>query len=114
MKYIDRFFIWLADSLGTNSCILLFCFIAFAPLYYQRPQTILELQNYVSQTVIQLIALAVIAKVSKLESARTMNLLQESHDAQMEELKIAKEERQELIEMNRCLSEIYKDVHKGK
>jgi hypothetical protein len=114
MKRLDGFFIWIADSLGTNACILLFCFIAFAPLLYQTPQTILELQSFVSQTVIQLIALAILAKVSKIESSKVMKLLKENHSMQMAEMKEDKEERIELLEIHRCLGEIYKDVHKGK
>jgi len=82
---VNKLFIWIADSLGTNACILLFCLIAFVPLAYQMPQTMLEWQNFISQTVIQLVALAILAKTGKIEGEKQQKLLQETHDAVMAE-----------------------------
>lgn len=90
-KVIDDFFLWMADALGTDGCIMLFCLIAFVPFFHQLPKSILEWQQWLSQTAIQLIALAVLAKVSKIEGARNFSLLKDTHDVVMEELTQIKE-----------------------
>ena len=87
---IDRAMTLIADSLGTDACIIIFVLIAVVPLWYQLPQTILEWQEWLSQTAIQLIALAVLAKVSKVEGKRQNKLIKETHDIVLEELKALK------------------------
>lgn len=46
-----------AESLGKKLTILLFCIIAVLPWFYQPPVDVLGWCSYISQTVIQLIAL---------------------------------------------------------
>lgn len=87
---IDRFFIGLADALGTNTTIAMFAVIAFVPLCYQLPKTVIEWQNWLSQTCIQLIALAILQKGTKIEGARTYKILAETHDTVMTELNLIK------------------------
>lgn len=84
---MDKFFIWIADGLGTNYCIFLFCLISFVPLIYQRPQSLLDWQQYISQTVIQLVALAILAKVAKIEGEKSNKIALETHDTVMKMLK---------------------------
>ena len=83
---IDRFFEKVADSLGTNTCTVLFALIAFVPLAYQIPKTVLEWQNWLSQTAIQLIALSILQKGTRVEGNRNYKLLSETHDIVMSEL----------------------------
>ena len=78
---IDRFFIKISDALGTNTAIVCFALIAVVPLYFQVPHTVIEWQNWLSQTCIQLIALAVLQKGTRVESDRQAALILETHDA---------------------------------
>jgi len=79
-RALDRFCIWLADRLGANSTLVVFSVIAFVPFFFQFPKSVLEWQNWISQTCIQLIALNVIQKGTQIESARTGAIIQDMHD----------------------------------
>ena len=78
---VDRFFIKMADALGTNTAIVCFALIAIVPLYFQAPHSVIEWQNWLSQTCIQLIALAVLQKGTRVEGDRQATLILETHDA---------------------------------
>jgi hypothetical protein len=67
----------IADSLSTKTCFVIFCIIAFLPLFFQMPHDILAWQAYLSQTVIQLVALSVLAIVAKKESREQSRILRE-------------------------------------
>jgi hypothetical protein len=97
---IDKLIEKLADALGTNWAIFVFASIAFVPLYFQLPRTIIEWQNWVSQTCIQLVALAILQRGTQIEGTRTNQLLQETHDKELEEFGILKD----------ILAEV-KDIH---
>ena len=81
---IDRFFRKLSDALGTNTVIVLFILIAVVPLYFQLPHTVIEWQTWISQTFIQLTALAILQKGTKVEGERQARLILETHDAAVE------------------------------
>lgn len=83
---IDRMFEKIADALGTNTAIVVFTAIAVVPLFFQLPHTVIEWQNWLSQTCIQLIALAVLQKGTKVEGARQSTIIRETHDATLSEL----------------------------
>lgn len=100
---LDAFFIWIANNLGTNSCIILFCLIAFVPLFYQSPQTILDWQQYISQTVIQLVALSILAKVAKIESEKSEKRLNEMYNNIKSDLDLQNQELYELKEIKNLL-----------
>ena len=118
----DKFFTWIADNLGTDTVIVLFTLIAIVPLFYQTPRNILEWQQWISQTAIQLIALAILAKVSKIEGGKQSKLIQETHDMTMNEIGVMKEthntELKEIVmlkDMHKTLIEemkLLKDEHK--
>jgi len=78
---INRFFEKITDALGTNEVIIAFAAIAVIPLYFQLPHTVLEWQNWLSQTCIQLIALAILQKGTRVEGERQSRLIKETHDA---------------------------------
>jgi hypothetical protein len=78
---IDRIFIKISDALGTNSAIVLFVLIATVPLCFQLPATVGEWQNWLSQTFIQLVCLAILQKGTRVESDRQAALILETHDA---------------------------------
>ena len=87
---IDHLFEQLADALGTNAAIIIFTLIAFVPLAYQMPTTVIAWQAWLSQTAIQLIALAVLQKGQRLAEHRTRKMLKETHDTVMQEMQILK------------------------
>jgi len=93
-KISDLFMDIIADSLATKICFVIFCIISFGTLFFQTPKDILGWDQWLSQTVIQLIALNVLANVSKKEGREQRQVMQETHDAVMEELSIVKEELQ--------------------
>lgn len=116
-KLTDRIMDAIADSLSAKVCFVIFCFIAFVPLFFQRPADILGWDQYISQTVIQLVALSVLAIVAKKESADQQKLILEIHDwsqaqfgMMQEELSISKEEREELYKI---MAEIHKNTKGG-
>ena len=94
---IDRVCEKLADALGTNFAIVIFSIIAVAPLAVQVPRSILEWQQWLSQTCIQLVALAILQKGTRLEGKRAQALLQETHDTVMGEMQEIKEFHLEMI-----------------
>lgn len=95
---MDRFCTWLADSLGTNTAIAAFVLIAFVPLWFQLPKTVIEWQSWLSQTCIQLVALAVLQKGTRLQGDRSDRMLKETHDAVMQEMGELKTMHHELHE----------------
>ena len=107
---IDRFFEKIADLLGTNWAILCFALIAFVPLYFQVPRSIIEWQTWISQTCIQLVALAILQRGTQIEGAKSLQLLQETHDKELEEFNVLKDILAEVKEQhkNSCGYCIYK------
>jgi hypothetical protein len=83
---IDAFFDAIDDALGTNTAVVAFALIAFVPMAYHVPQNVMEWQTWLSNTCIQLIALAIIQRGGKGSERRILAYLAESHDAHMAEL----------------------------
>lgn len=77
----------ISNFLASRICFFVFCVIAFFPLFYALPKDILAWCQYISQTVVQLVALNVLAIISKSEGAKSAKMLKETHDAVMAELK---------------------------
>lgn len=82
---MDNFIFKVADALAYKSTFILFCFIAIVPLFFQMPHDILTVQQWLSQTFIQLVSLSILAIVSKIEGAKTAKILNETHDTVMQE-----------------------------
>lgn len=93
---IDKLCTKMADALGSNAAVILFILIATVPLFYQVPRDVIGWQVWLSNTAIQLIALAVLAKVSKVESGRTTEILISINRSQSEDLKELKALHREL------------------
>jgi len=81
---IYKFNEWLVNTLATSLSSISFVYICIiidvTELLLQPPQTIQEWCTFLSQTVIQLVALPVLAFVSKLEGAKSERILRETHD----------------------------------
>lgn len=93
-QFTDNFIFKVADALAYKSTVLIFTIIAVVPLFFQMPHDILGWQQWLSQSAIQLISLAILAIVSKNEGSKTAKILKETHDTVMQELQIMKEDAQ--------------------
>lgn len=116
-EFADQIMDKIADSLSTKACFVIFCIISFVPLAIQMPHDILGWQQWISQTAIQLIALSVLAIVSKKEGREQRRVMEETHDAVMAEMSIVKEEldlaREERDEMKQIMDEIHENTKEG-
>lgn len=110
-KLSDRIMNVIADSLSTKVCFVIFCIIAFVPLFFQHPADVLGWDQYISQTVIQLVALSVLAIVSKKEGREQQRILNETHDCVMEELALVQEELALAREERENMKALLKEIH---
>ena len=109
----------LADILS-NMYFFWFCVcLDLYGLVAQPPQTTLGWCNYISQTCIQLLALSVLAFVSKISSERQEKVIRETHNMIIEQLRINKDEIKnivsidlELDDIRAKLDKIYNDMTK--
>ncbi len=86
----------IADALSTKVCFMLFVIIAFGTLFFQRPQGVLAWDMWLSQTVIQLIALNVLARVANKEGRQNRQTLQEELKGIKEAVKLLHSEQKTL------------------
>jgi hypothetical protein len=80
----------LADALATMSMFYGVLFIVTLPLRWQTPEGAVAWINYMSSNFFQAVALPVLAFVAKREGVRQAALLQETHDAVMQEIQMLK------------------------
>ena len=108
MSIARRFNTWLADHLADAlASMVLFWLVTFAvilPLLWQRPENAVLWIIYASSTCFQAVALPVLAFVSKKEGVKQAKILQETHDAVMQELGVLKEMHLEAAEERRMIS----------
>lgn len=92
---LTRFNNWLANKLsGWLSTMAMFygiSFLVLAPLFFQRPDNMIGWVQYAVQSFFQGVALPVLAFVAKIEGGKQAKILQETHDAVMEELAMVRE-----------------------
>ena len=99
-NYSDIILNKISNILSSKITFIVFCIIAFVPLYFKLPSNILDWQQWISQTMIQLIALNVLGYTTKNEGKKTQKTLYELHNSDKEERKILQEiisKQQELI-----------------
>lgn len=77
----------LADWLATMICFWIISVVTLGVLFYQSPKNMVDWIFFLSSGFFQAVALPVLAFVSKKEGKTQAALLQETHDAVMEELK---------------------------
>lgn len=119
MKHkLDNYNEWLAnklaDALATMTMFFGVALLTLSILFFQTPRTSLEWVQYIVQTFFQGVALPVLAFVAKIEGKRQQQLLQETHDTVMNEMKEIKELIAELnkieIEEKKIEAELEKEV----
>ena len=91
----SKFNEWLATKLADALANMVMFFgvtvLTMSILFFQTPHTPLEWVQYIIQTFFQGVALPILAFVAKIEGNRQQKLLQETHDAVMDEMKEIKE-----------------------
>jgi hypothetical protein len=101
----------LADWLATIACFYAVAFLTLSILFFQTPQSALEWVQYSIQTFFQGVALPVLAFVAKISGTRQEKLLQETHDAVMDELSFVKDELAEIKNLHQYLSDLCVEIN---
>ena len=89
----DRLILWTAATLGSSACVYLFFLFPLIPLLW--PAT-LDVVQFVSSGVLQLVALPVLAVAAGIEGMRTRAQAREQHDAMIEMMREIREMHAEL------------------
>ena len=116
---VSKFNEWLATKLADALANMVMFFgvtvLTMSILFFQTPHTPLEWVQYIIQTFFQGVALPILAFVAKIEGNRQQKLLQETHDAVMDEMKEIKEMMLEMknIEIEQKKIEIKLGMDKG-
>jgi CBS domain containing-hemolysin-like protein len=113
---VKRFNDWLGDKLAywlsTMPCFYLISVAILATLFFQRPQGLQAWLLFWVTVFFQGVALPVLGYVSRKSGEKQEQVLNETHDAVMEELRMVKEElvlaKQERRELHKILHEISK------
>lgn len=96
---------WLGDKiafwLSTMACFYIIGLLCLIPLLFQQPHGMVAWAQYIIQSIFQGVALPVLGYVARMAGEKQDKLMNETHDAVMEELmdvkeelKLAREERQ--------------------
>lgn len=116
---------WLGDKLSfVLSTMAMFYGIAFlvvAPLFFQRPTTLVTWMQYIVAVFFQGVALPVLGYTSRKSGEVQAKMLQETHDTVMKELDFIKKqhdtskiERDELQKIVREIKDMTAEIHKIK
>ena len=105
-KIMDR----IADALASKQAFIIFIIIAIFPLAYGLPNSATAWQAYISQTLIQLVALNVLGYQNKKESKILSKIILEIHDTVMFELISIKKHLKDEKEERKLLGEILKEL----
>ena len=116
---------WLGDKLSfVLSTMAMFYGIAFlvvAPLFFQRPTTLVTWMQYIVAVFFQGVALPVLGYTSRKSGEVQAKMLQETHDTVMKELDFIKKqhetskiERDELQKIVREIKDMTTEIHKIK
>jgi hypothetical protein len=107
-KAVESVAIVCARMLATWQAFVVFCCIAVFGGFYVNWHDPFMISQWVSQTFIQLVALSAIGILSRVLSESSDQQAKEMHDGVMEELAIAKAERDELKDMHKELHALLK------
>ena len=101
----------LANWLATIACLYAITFLTLTILFFQTPQTPLEWVQYSIQTFFQGVALPVLAFVAKISGTKQEKLLQETHDAVMDELSFVKDELAEIKNLHQYVNDLCVEIN---
>lgn len=95
-KFNDKVGNMLSNGLSTMELFYVVLLLVLIPLLVERPSSLIGWIQYISTTILQAVALPLLGYTTKTTGDVQAKLLQETHDNVMNELNIAKEERQDL------------------
>ncbi len=90
-RVLDAVAVRITAAVGTMWCALIFAAIAVTATPGLFPQPVTSVAQWLAQAFLQLVLLSVIMVGQRLTGARTEALIQETHDAALEELRLLKE-----------------------
>ncbi|MGC4378665.1 hypothetical protein WD019_17345 [Fictibacillus sp. Mic-4] len=82
----------LAYWLSTMACFYVVAALVIIPLFFQHPDTLVGWVQYIVQSIFQGVALPVLGYVARIAGENQEKIINETHDAVMEELTLVKEE----------------------
>lgn len=88
----------MSAGLSTMWCLWIVLLLVLFPLIWNRPDTLYGWAQYLSTAVFQAVALPVLAFVSREETRKQMRILNETRNAEMEELKLLRKDRSDVKE----------------
>ncbi|GGH93781.1 hypothetical protein ACFFGR_09225 [Arthrobacter liuii] len=89
-KYLDAVAVRITSAVGTMWCAIVFAGIAVVATPGLFDPTVTAIAQWTAQAFLQLVLLSVIMVGQRLTGARTEALIQETHDAVLEELAIVR------------------------
>lgn len=114
---MKRFNEWLGDrishGLSTMAAFYIVSVLVLVPLAWQRPQGLVGWMQYTISVFFQGAALPVLGYVARVSGEKQERLLNETHDAVMEELKIVKVELELAKEERQALRELVEELKQG-
>ena len=110
-KAVEAVAIVCARTLATWQAFVVFCCISTFGGFYVRWNDALQVSQWLSQTCIQLIALSAIGILSRILTEGSDQMNREMHDAVMEELAIAKEQRTKADQERAEIKEMHRELH---
>jgi cell shape-determining protein MreC len=112
VKHINQ---WLGDKLAiwlsTMGCFYLIFALVVVPLFFQHPTDLVGWVQYIVQSLFQGVALPVLGYVARIAGEKQERVLNETHDAVMDELAIVKKELAMANEERDSLKELIKELH---
>lgn len=87
---LDRAAVKITGAVGTMWCAIIFACIAILATPGLFPQSVTSVAQWLAQAFLQLVLLSVIMVGQRLTGARTEALIQETHDAVLEELRLTR------------------------
>jgi hypothetical protein len=117
MDMMKRFNDWLGDQLAywlsTMGCFYLISIAILATLFFQRPEGVQAWLMFWVTVFFQGVALPVLGYVSRKAGEKQEQILNETHDAVMEELALVKEELEIAKEEREILKKLLEELPKS-
>jgi cell shape-determining protein MreC len=114
--FMRRFNDWFGDKLAfwlsTMGCFYLIFALVIVPLFFQHPTDLVGWVQYIVQSIFQGIALPVLGFVARLGGEKQERILNETHDAVMEELAMMKNELELEKEEREDLKKLIEELHR--
>ena len=107
----DAYMEAIANALASKRCFVAFTLWSFSPAVISPPEGYLAWNQFISQAMIQLIALSVLAYVAKKEGLASRNVSMDTYNGVMDELRLAQEERANVKALMQAQHLTYIELH---